>query len=107
MTAHRLLEIVPACGLVTKIALLQSRTFAARHLPHHSQTTRHEMARRCDVTLSALPRAGRGMNVVRDKPGLGRVAERAILAEVSLVHVLHLMARVAIEQLLLRADPLV
>jgi hypothetical protein len=107
MTARRLSKIVPACGLVAKITLIQLSSFSARHFPHHSETTGHEVAGRGSVTLSTLPGAWRGVNVVCDEPGLGRVAECAILSEVPLMHVLHLVAGDTVEQLLLRRDRVV
>jgi hypothetical protein len=38
MATHRLPEIVPACGLATKITLIQSRTVPTGQLPHHAET---------------------------------------------------------------------
>ena len=107
MTTCRVPIVVPARGFVTKITLLQSRAFSAGHLSHHAETALHEMARRRGMALRALARRGRGVNVVRDEPALGCVARSAILSEVSLVHVPHLVAGHAVEQLLLRAERVV
>lgn len=65
------------------------------------------MAGRRSMALNALARGGWGMNEIRNEPRLGCVAERTILPKVSLVHVLHLVAGDAVEQLFLPADGLV
>ncbi len=92
MTAHRSYEIVPACGFVAKVALLQPCAFSAGHFPHHSEAALHKMTGGRGMALSALPSRGCRVNVIRDEPGLSRVAECAIRAEISLMYVLHLVA---------------
>jgi hypothetical protein len=96
-TTRRSSEIVPACGLVTTVTLLQPRPFSAGHMSHHQEAGLHEMAWRGPMPLQALPSAWRRMNIGLDKPALGTVAERTVLAKIPRMNIIDTMAGDAVE----------
>jgi hypothetical protein len=98
MTTRRTSEIVPACGLVATVALLQPRPLTPCHVPHHHEAALHKMTGRGPMALRTLPSARRRMNVRLDEPALRTVAGGAVLAEVTGVNIVNPVARTTIEQ---------
>src|SRR5215831_6500329 len=93
MTARWPFEIVPACGFVTTVALVQPRPFPTGHLSHHPKAALHEMARRRLMALYTLPGARRRMNIRLNKPALRTVAVRTVAPEICGMNILDLVAR--------------